>query len=549
LTRVKSLQARKQYYKKLIHKHQVHPNVSFFDAFREGGQSILQRIESRFDALFGAASNPWRHLGALGFYFFWLIAASGFYLYTVLDTSVEGIATSINYYTQEQWYLGGLLRSIHRYAADAFVAVMFLHLLREFFLGRYYGFRWFSWITGVPLIWLAYASGIGGYWIVWDQVAQFSAIASAEWLDWLPLFNNQVARNFLTPGAINDRFFTLLVFLHIGIPLMLLLALWVHIQRVSRADVFPSRALGLGTLAMLIVLALAKPTVSVEPANLTIVPGPLDLDWYYLFIHPLMYATSPAALWAIAGVFTLLLSVLPLFPHPRQQPIAVVDPANCNGCRRCFDDCPYAAVTMGPHPDKPGHQLAHVIPDLCASCGICAGACPSSTPFRSVQELVTGIDMPQQPVSALRVQMEQRIAALTGPTRIVVFGCDCAADAGRLQGADTAVLSLMCSGLLPPSFVEYALRGGAEGVLITGCREGSCAYRFGTQWTEERMRGQREPHLRASVPEERVRMAWADRHDAGQLAAALETFRKDLQTLGAEEKRPRAYTRRIAHHG
>lgn len=522
--------------------------MSFYDAFREGGQIVLQRIEIGFDAVFGAASNPWRHLGALGFYFFWLIAASGLYLYTVLDTSVDGIASSINYYTEEQWYLGGLLRSIHRYAADAFVVVMFLHLAREFFYGRYFGFRWFSWLTGVPLIWLVYASGIGGYWIVWDQVAQFSAIASAEWFDWLPFFGDPVTRNFLTPAAVTDRFFTLLVFLHIGIPLTLLLALWVHIQRISRADVFPSRMLGLGTLAMLIVLSLARPTVSVEPANLAIVPGPLALDWHYLFLHPLMYATSPAALWAIAGVFTLLVSILPLLPHPKPQPVAIVDPANCNGCRRCFDDCPYAAIAMEPHPNKPGHQLARVIPDLCASCGICAGACPSSTPFRSVKDLVTGIDMPQQPVTALRVQLEQRIAALSGPTKIVVFGCDCAADSRRLEAGDTAVMSLMCTGLLPPSFVEYALRGGADGVLITGCREGSCTYRFGTQWTEQRLRGEREPHLRTSVPQERLRMAWADKSDAGQLAAALKEFRNSLQTLGAE-KRPPAYTRRIASHG
>ena len=27
----------------------------------------------------------------------------------------------------------------------------------------------------MPLIWLAYISGIGGYWITWDRLAQFSA--------------------------------------------------------------------------------------------------------------------------------------------------------------------------------------------------------------------------------------------------------------------------------------------------------------------------------------------------------------------------------------
>ncbi len=525
------------------------------DAFRRGGYALTQRIEAGFDALFGAAHNPWRHLGALGFYFFWLIAASGLYLYAVLDTSVEHIGASINYYSREQWYLGGLLRSIHRYASDAFVVVMFLHLAREFFYGRYVGVRWYSWITGVPLIWLAYASGIGGYWLVWDQLAQFSIIASAEWLDWLPIVTDPTARNFLTPGAVNDRLFSLLMFLHIGIPLMLLLGLWVHIQRISRADVFPSRTLGLGTLAMLIVLSFLQPAVSHAPANLAIVPTTIDLDWFLLFAHPLMYATSPAALWALCGVLTLLVAVLPLLPRStreKTQPVAVVTPEFCNGCRRCFEDCPYSAITMLPHPDKPGHSLAQVDAALCVSCGICAGACPSSTPFRSAEKLVTGIDMPQQSIDAVRQALEARLAALitapTGAPRIVVFGCDCAAALNSLQAADTAAISLLCIGLLPPSLVEYSLRSGADGVLITGCREGSCAYRFGNSWTAQRLAGEREPHLRTNVPAERLRVAWADPHEAAHLNAALAAFRKDLQNLGTNKQPLHVPVRRIFHH-
>jgi len=167
-----------------------------------------------------------------------------------------------------------------------------------------------------------------------------------------------------------------------------------------------------------------------------------------------------------------------------------------------------------------------------------------------VDTLLTGIDMPQQPVGALREEMQRKIAALAGPVKIAVFGCGCAADVRRLQGADTAVLNLMCTGLLPPSFVEYALRSGADGVLVTGCREGSCAYRFGAQWTEQRLTGRREPHLRPAVPVERLRLAWADRHEMSGLKETLEDFRNDLKNLGADEKRLRAYTpRRIVQNG
>ena len=56
---------------------------------REALQSGWRALEHGFDAAFGAALNPLRHLGALGFLMFWLLAASGIYLYAVLDTSAE----------------------------------------------------------------------------------------------------------------------------------------------------------------------------------------------------------------------------------------------------------------------------------------------------------------------------------------------------------------------------------------------------------------------------------------------------------------------------
>lgn len=509
-----------------------------FNALRNAGLALYQRVEQAFDKPFGAALNPWRHLGALGFLFFWLIAVTGFYLFAVLDTSVEGVYTSIDWLTHEQWYLGGIIRSLHRYAADAFILVTLLHLTREFLLERYGGFRRFSWLTGVPLLWFAYISGIGGFWLNWDQLGQFSAIASAEWLDWLPIFATPFTRNFLTAAAVSDRLFTLLVFIHIGVPLLLIFGLWFHVQRINRAEVFPPRALSLATLAALLALALALPVVSQGPADLARVPGQLALDWFYLFLHPLMYLSSPGSVWAMVVAITLLLLLLPFLPrHGVPAPVAVVDPDNCNGCRRCFDDCPYAAIVMVPHPQtslgKPGQQLAKVLPDLCASCGICAGSCPSSTPFRNVTALITGIDMPQLPIDGLRQALRTKLAAIAGDTKIAVFGCDHGAAIEALSGADVAGFSLICTGMLPPSFVEYALREGAAGILVTGCRENGCAYRLGSRWTEERLLGLREPHLRANVARERLCIAWADPGEEPELLATLTEFRRRLATLAA----------------
>jgi coenzyme F420-reducing hydrogenase delta subunit/ferredoxin len=513
-------------------------------ALRGHAQTTFERIENFFDGFFGGADNPLRHLGALGLYFLWILVASGLYLYAVLDTSIEGAHRSIGWLSREQWYLGGILRSLHRYAADAFVLVMLLHLLREWAHGRYHGFRLYSWVSGVPLIWLAYLSGIGGYWIVWDRLAQFSAVAGAELLDWLPVFSAPVARNFLAPDLLSDRFFTVLVFIHIGVPLMLILGLWAHVNRISRIDYLPPRRVMLATMAAFVLLALVKPALSDAPADLAQVVAETRLDWLILFLHPLTDITSPGAVWTLIFGATILLLALPFLPHPAAAPVAVVDAANCNGCSRCHADCPYEAITMAPHPHKANHRIAIVDADHCAGCGICAGSCPSSTPFRSQEKLMTGIDMPQLPVDVLRQQLEAGLAQLEGRTTLVVFGCDQGADVRRLAGADTVAIGLVCTGMLPPSFVEYALRGGADGVVVSGCREGGCEFRLGMEWTRARLSRSREPHLRNLVPQDRIAVVHAARGESARLAAAVSEFRTRLEMPGAQSTRPPAFSRR-----
>jgi coenzyme F420-reducing hydrogenase delta subunit len=98
----------------------------------------------------------------------------------------------------------------------------------------------------------------------------------------------------------------------------------------------------------------------------------------------------------------------------------------------------------------------------------------------------------------------------------------------RLAATDVLSLNLLCTGQLPPSFIEYALRDGADGVLIGACAPGGCEFRLGSRWTAERIAGTREPHLRDSVPRERVALAWADSGEDAALADALAALRRSL---------------------
>ncbi|MBI1943283.1 MAG: cytochrome b N-terminal domain-containing protein [Betaproteobacteria bacterium] len=262
--------------------------------------------------------NPLYYLGPISYYLMWLVVGSGLYLYAFFETSIHGAYESVQGLSTQQPYLGGLLRSVHRYASDGVVITMLLHLVRHWCFDRYRGFRWFSWLSGVALLWLVYASGINGYMLPWDRLAQFTVIATAEWLDWLPVFNGALVRNFILPENVSDRLFSLLSFIHIGVPLLVLAVLWVHTQRVPQARTAPPWPVSLTLAAALVVLSLLRPALSQPPADAAQGVTAIDFDWFYLPVYALLYRWTPGEVWLLVGGATIVFALLPWLP-PRKS--------------------------------------------------------------------------------------------------------------------------------------------------------------------------------------------------------------------------------------
>ena len=277
-------------------------------------QWCFLKVEALFNLAFGERMNPLYYVGPISYYLMWLIVASGLYLYAFFETSVTGAPGSVEALTHGQPWAGGVLRSVHRYASDGVVLTMLLHMTRHWAFDRYRGFRWFSWVSGVALLWLVYTAGINGYMLPWDRLAKFVVVATAEWFDWLPVFNGTLVRNFLFEENVNDRLFSLLSFIHIGVPLAVLAVLWVHTQRVPQARTAPPLPIAATLTGALVALSLVKPALSQTGAE----PAPIGFDWFYLPVYALLYRWSPGEVWLLVGATTALFLGLPWLPPKKK---------------------------------------------------------------------------------------------------------------------------------------------------------------------------------------------------------------------------------------
>ncbi|HYM35409.1 MAG TPA: cytochrome b N-terminal domain-containing protein [Steroidobacteraceae bacterium] len=512
-------------------------------------RAVFAQIERLSDTAFGAENNPLTQLGALGWMLFWIVAGSGIYLYIFLDTGVTEAYQSLQSITYSQWFAGGVMRSLHRYASDALVVLAFLHLLREFSLDRLRGVRWFAWITGIVVLVFVYVCGITGYWLVWDRLSEYVARVTSAWLDALPIFAEPIAQNFASNDVINGRFFTLMVYIHIAAPLLMLGFMWLHIQRYNYAAINPRRRLMTVVCIALLVLSLIHPAISQPPADLDHSATMVNLDWFYLTLYPLVDIYGGKLLWTALTVGLLLFIALPWSPRLKRPAPALVHLDNCNGCARCFDDCPFGAITMQPRTDGSAFQLqASVNVDQCTSCGLCVGACPTATPFRRATELVPGIELPDQTLQELREQLITASKRVSGDARIVAFRC--ATSAKIAETKDVVAIPLPCLGALPPSFIDFALsKQMFAGVLLAGCAGCDCYFRLGARWTEARIAQSRDPYLRKRTPRECLTLSFSVTHDV-----AIRNFQEHLRSLPPiarsnslwRESRPRHWFYRYA---
>ncbi|HIH69098.1 CoB-CoM heterodisulfide reductase HdrA2 [Methermicoccus shengliensis] len=202
---------------------------------------------------------------------------------------------------------------------------------------------------------------------------------------------------------------------------------------------------------------------------------------------------------------------------------AVVDAEKCIGCGICESVCPSASIQLGGNPKR-----ARVDGSTCIACGTCIASCPADA---IDQKNFTDSQILSQ-IRAIDPESEYPL--------IVAFLCNwCAYGAADLAGIsklkyppNVRIIRVMCSGRVDPQMVLEALKCGADGVLIGGCRMGECHYQTGNCHCEARMEALREMLAEQGISPDRIATVWVSANESQTLIEALETLIERVEQLG-----------------
>jgi ferredoxin len=486
----------------------------------------LAAADALFNRWYGWRLNPLYQSGTIVVALYLTLVATGLWL--ILFYRVGAPWESVARLTENRW-TGNWVRALHRYASDAALVATLVHAARMVAQGRSWGPRTLAWVSGVTLLALVLLCGWTGYLMVWDTFGEFLAREGARMLDTLPILSEPTSRAFTGEAPVPSVFFFITLFAHIGIPLAMGVVFWLHVKRLARPAMLPPRRLMWTVIGVLTLVSIAWPLAMAPKANPFVRPAEIPVDIFFAFWVPLTGTIDGATAWAVTGLSAIILLLVPTVVARRgaaKPPPSVVDEAICTGCTQCSIDCPYGAIEMiaRHEPDPRSELVAQVDPDLCVSCGICAGSCAPM-----------GVGPPGRTGRDQLVTAQAFVTDVVGRDgQIVVVACEHGARASSapLTATGAAVYPVSCAGNLHTSVIERLIRGGAGGVLILACPPRDCWNREGPRWLFERVYNDREAELQPRVDRRRVRIAHAGAGEPSVAIAALRAFQADVAALG-----------------
>jgi cytochrome b-561 len=276
------------------------------------------------------------------------LGAGGLAVYLTLVLVVTGIAEMFYYVptpdsaapsVQTLTYLvpfGGLVRSVHYWAAQLLVLVVLVHLLRVIFTGAYARVRRFNYLLGLVLLVACLFLDFSGYVLRWDEGIHWALVAGTNLVKTIPGLGPGLYGMLMggaQPGpATLVRFYAWHIF---GLTLVLLVVGGWHLfrvrrdggiavpppderpdpARITRFELVRREALAaLLATAMLVVLAMVIPApIAPSLAAGASLAADGRAPWFFLWVQELLRLGNPF-LWGVL-VPLLVLAWFGLIPY------------------------------------------------------------------------------------------------------------------------------------------------------------------------------------------------------------------------------------------
>ncbi|MEE9218429.1 MAG: cytochrome bc complex cytochrome b subunit [Acidobacteriota bacterium] len=176
----------------------------------------------------------WYYFGGMALFLFGIQVATGVLLLLYYRPSPAEAFESVQFIMTEVEF-GWLIRSMHAWAANLLVAVLFVHMFSAFLMKAYRKPREITWMSGMVLFGLMLGFGFSGYLLPWNELAFFATKVGTAMAAAVPVVGEFTLR--LTRGGDEVTGATLSRFygLHVAVlPALTALVMGLHLMLVQK---------------------------------------------------------------------------------------------------------------------------------------------------------------------------------------------------------------------------------------------------------------------------------------------------------------------------
>jgi len=274
-----------------------------------------------------ARTNPFYALGPIFYLVWFIVMATGLILIMwYVPTKSAAFDSILN--IQNGIPIGGLMRGMHKYGADAMIIAATMRLYRMFINADYKPSKEFNIAIALVTLLLAMYSGLSGYLLIWNQRAFWATKVFATFPTYMdqfvvmgdfyqPLYKSlhlgwNTAEVLLGGGAaITQNTMTRFFSLHLAfslIPLIFVEIYFFHNAYVRVPLNWTKRSI---LILMIAFVAIALPAAQGSRSDPDVTPLPILSDWYFLGLYQMYKYLEPVVATYITMVIPVSVIALP----------------------------------------------------------------------------------------------------------------------------------------------------------------------------------------------------------------------------------------------